>query len=96
MSVSLFLCPQPKKESQSWLGCGSHLDYELQTLAHLQPTLIRDLQLADEALSALLFKGRLGVVIKPVFVTRIGKGSLLNDLGMVWGTQHSGNGFEYD
>lgn len=40
--------------------------------------------------------GRLEVVIKPVFVIRMGEGSPLNNLGMVWDTLYSGNGFRYD
>lgn len=76
-----------------WLGGGSYLDHELGIPAHLQPILTRDLQSADEAFNALLLMGRLGGegVILPVFLLRIREESLLNDLGMIWDAQHSGD-----
>lgn len=46
--------------------------------------------------SYFFFMGRLEVVIKPVFVIGMGEGSPLNNLGIVWDTQHSRNGFRCD
>ena len=81
-----------------WLVGGSYLDHELGIQAHLQPILTRDLQSADEAFYDLLPMGRLGEegFILPVFVLRIREESLLNDLGMIWDVQHSGDGHQRD
>lgn len=81
-----------------WLGGGSFLDHELGIQAHLQPILTWDLQSADEAFYDLLLMGRLGGegVILPVFVLRVREESLLNDLGMIWDVQHSGDGRRCD